>query len=99
MNIYAIRIENDETVVVTAASPEEALERAGLPACLLLAMERRDEGTATSLIDRYKVIELNHLHLHLHCRPGVDLDLYDADQLTYESLFDLHPSAKLPAMH
>ena len=49
MNIYAIRIENDETVVVTAANAEEALERAGLPACLLLALERPEEGKGASL--------------------------------------------------
>jgi len=98
MNIYAIRIENDETVVVTAGNPEEALERAGLPACLLLALEGPDEGRGASLKERYKVQELNHLHLHLRCKPGGDLDVYDADQLTYESLFDLHPRVKLPAM-
>ena len=98
MNIYAIRIENDETVVVTAANPEEAMERAGLPACLLLALERPDEGRGAILRERYKVIELNHLHLRLRCKPGGDLDLYDADQPTYESLFDLHPGVKLPAM-
>ena len=98
MNIYAIRIENDETVVVTAANPEEALERAGLPACLLLALDRPDDRRGASLKERYKVIELNHLHLRLRCNPGGDLDVYDADQPTYESLFDLYPSVKLSAM-
>jgi len=98
MNIYAIRIEREETVVVTAANPEEALERAGLPSCLLLPIEHPGEGRAASVASRYKVIELNHLHLRLRCKPRGDLDLYDADQLTYESLFELHPKAKLPAM-
>jgi len=98
MNIYAIRIENDETVVVAAANPQEALERAGLPGCLLLALEGPAEGRGASLQERYKVVELNHLHLRLRCKPNGDLDLYDADQPTYESLFDLHPRAKLPAM-
>jgi hypothetical protein len=98
MNLYAIRIEKNETIIITAATPEEALERAGLPACLLLALEQPTEGDSRSLAKRYEIVELNHLHLHLHCNANGDLDLYDADQLTYEVLSKLHGRARLAAM-
>jgi hypothetical protein len=98
MNIYAIRIENDETVVVTAGSPEEALEQIGVPACLLLALQEPADTRAAGLRERYKVVELDHLHLHLRCLPGGNLDVHDADQRTYESLFELNPGVKLATM-
>src|SRR5262249_44327910 len=98
MKLFAIRIENDETVLVTAANPEEALEKAGLPACLLLHMTRQTEATAASPDQRYKVIEVDHLHLRFRCTLAGDLNLHDADQGTYEWLFELHPKLKLQAM-
>lgn len=85
-------------VVLTAASPEEALEQVGLPACLLLAPEQPGEEHVASIRKRYKVIELDHLQLHLRYSSKGKLDLYDADQRTYESLFELHPRVTLPAM-
>ena len=98
MNIYAIRIENDETIVVTAANAQEALARAGLPACLLLESEGRTEGRSASLTERYNVVEVNHLYLRFRCDPRCRFDLYDADLPTFESLFDLHPTVTLGAM-
>jgi hypothetical protein len=87
MNLYAIRIENDETIVITAASAEEALKGAGLPACLLLAPEQPGQGHGVPSRRQYAVIELSHVRLHLHSNSGGNLDVFDADQRTLESLF------------
>ncbi len=98
MKLYAVRIENDETILVTAANPEEALERAGLPSCLLLQMDHQIEGAGASPTQRYKVVEVDHLHLRFRCTAAGDLNLFDADQRTYEWLFELHPKLRLQAM-
>lgn len=101
MRLYAIRIvngEKDETVVVTADNPEEALEQVGLPAALLLAPNESAEEPSSSLAKRYQMTELTHLQLHFRWTDGDNLSLHDVDQSTYECLFKLHPAARLPAM-
>jgi hypothetical protein len=80
MKLFAVRIENDETILLTAATAEEALERAGLPACLLLQMAPQTAGAVASLDQRYKVIEVDHMYLRFRCTPAGDLNLHDADQ-------------------
>lgn len=98
MKLFVINIEHDEIVLVTAANPEEALESIGLSANLLLQPENSGDAKDASLPQHYKVIELNNLHLRFRCTRSGDLNLYDADQHSYEWLFALHPEIKLQAM-
>lgn len=98
MKLFAIRVENNEAVLVTAVSAEEALESVGLPGCLLLGLDGRAEGVGAHLTQQYKVIELNNLHLRFQCTTSGQLSLCDTDPATYECLFELYPQLKLAAM-
>src|SRR5579864_4347764 len=102
MKLFTIRLENADTVIVTAETQDEALEKAGLTANTLsdVSQQLRRMGVnrdhADLVLDgigpqRCEIRELNHLLLTLRVSQMGDFSLGATDEATYMALLDAYP--------
>ena len=98
MKLFAIRIENGETVLVTGTDQADALKNAGLTAEAI--EELKKEGSRFDHADlvmigfgpqRCEVLELDHLQIRLELNEQGGLELFDFDLDTIDTLCRLYP--------
>jgi len=98
MKLFAIRVENGETVLIAGKDQQEALKSSGLTVDAL--EELKEKGCPydhAALVDsgvgpqRYEVIELNHLQIRLILNEQGSLELSEFDLQTTDDLCRLYP--------
>jgi hypothetical protein len=98
MKLFAIRIENGETVLVTGTDQADALKNAGLTAEAIeelkkggIRYDHADWVISGFGPQRYEVLELDHLQIRLELNEQGGLELSDFDLDTNHTLCRLYP--------
>jgi hypothetical protein len=102
MRLFAIRLENADTLIVAAADEPEALQKAGLTSGALSYVQEQlknqgiDRHRADLVLDgvgpqRYEIRELEDIFLHLRISDLGTFSLEGTDEPTYDALFQGYP--------
>ena len=102
MRLFAIRIENADTLLIGANDHQEAIAKAGLTPDDLssVVQQLRNQGVERDQADlvldgigpqKFEIRELNHLHLELRVLEMGDFELRDMDEPTYNALYQGYP--------
>jgi hypothetical protein len=102
MRLFALRLENADTIIVAAADEPEALQKAGLTSGALFHVQQQlknqgiDRHRADLVLDgvgpqRYEIRELEDILLNLRISDLGTFSLEGTDELTYDALFDGYP--------
>jgi hypothetical protein len=97
MRVFAIRLENGDTLIVTAEDKQSALEKLGITVRVFQTLQEQgvDRPHADLVIDgfgpqRYEIREMEHIALARYLTVG-HVNLQDMDQITYEALYEGYP--------
>jgi hypothetical protein len=102
MRLFAIRLENADTLIVAAADEQEALQKAGLTSGTLSYVQEQlkrqglDRHRADLVLDgvgpqKYEIRELQDICLHLSISELGNFSLEGTDEPTYDALFEAYP--------
>ena len=102
MRLFAIRLENADTVIITAEDPQDAVRKAGLTAQTLSSVVQQlqnygvNRDQADLVLDgigpqKYEIRELNHIVLELRPSELGSFDLQDMDEHTLNALMEGYP--------
>jgi hypothetical protein len=98
MKLFAIRLENAETVIVSAENTEQALKAAGITPKALQDFQQQGipRDHADIVLDgfgpqHYEIRELEHIGIRLRIAEWGTFHLADMDQPTFDALYQGYP--------
>ena len=98
MKLFAIRLENAETVILSAENAEQALRTAGITPDVFQELQQQgiDRHHADIVLDgfgpqHYEIRELEHIGIKLRIAEWGIFQLADMDQHTRDTLYKGYP--------
>jgi hypothetical protein len=102
MKLFVIRLENADTLIVTAEDHQDAVRQAGLTSHNLSSVVQQLQNfgvhrdQADLVLDgigpqKYEIRELNHIFLQLRISEQGSFDLQDMDEHTFNALMQGYP--------
>src|SRR5436305_12807741 len=97
MRLFAIRLENADTVIITAEDPQDAVRKAGLTSQTLSSVVQQlqsygvNRDQADLVLDgigpqKYEIRELNHIGFDMQMSELGNFDLHDMHADTFDAL-------------